>query len=65
MSFGEELRLQIEAAFAKRKGTDNSVEYEFKVYKGQTCVLYTAQGIQTHHSRDCTWFWCTTEFGPS
>ncbi|KAI0070920.1 dienelactone hydrolase endo-1-3,1,4-beta-D-glucanase [Panus rudis PR-1116 ss-1] len=34
MSFSDQLRKQAEESFAKRKGTPNEVDYEFKVYKG-------------------------------
>jgi hypothetical protein len=45
MSFAEPARLKAEALLAERKGKDNFVEYEFKVYKGgeptysSCCVL--------------------------
>jgi hypothetical protein len=33
-AFTKTNRMQVEAAFAERKGTDKFIEYEFKDYKG-------------------------------
>jgi hypothetical protein len=47
MIFNKTLRMQVEAAFTERKGTDQSVEYEFKDYKGLSFVAVTRSGAFT------------------
>lgn len=37
--------MQAEAVFAERKGTDQFIDYEFKVYKGQSFVARTCSRI--------------------
>jgi carboxymethylenebutenolidase len=47
-SFNKTLRMQVEAAFAERKGTDQFVDYEFKDYKGRSFVTVTCSRVFKH-----------------